>query len=304
MLLCLLFTLPVRAQDDDTPPIRDVPYATASDRQELDVYLPEDGAGPFPTILVIPGGGPPRGGNKASQITQGEYFARRGYAAVVPTYRGDIYGQAEDVFCVWAWAHAHADDYGFDATRMAAFGYSAGGWLSALLGLVDDPAAFLTDCEWDLPEDAAMLGVATFGGFFPQPATMFRASDWVGGVTRESGVPRAEVAAAFAEAAPLEPDVWADVLDETLLPYATLMPLYWLDEDDPPFLLFHGLADRMVPLAVARTMVDVLEAAGVTATLHELERISHGYPNDRDTYAPFAGPLDDFMAGIFAGVED
>ncbi len=34
----------------------DIPYATLSPAQKLDLYLPEDGTGPFPVILSIHGG--------------------------------------------------------------------------------------------------------------------------------------------------------------------------------------------------------------------------------------------------------
>ena len=34
----------------------DVPYASQSERQKIDIYLPDEGVGPFPVILFIHGG--------------------------------------------------------------------------------------------------------------------------------------------------------------------------------------------------------------------------------------------------------
>ena len=33
----------------------DIPYATRSDVQKLDIYLPDEGVGPFPVILPVYG---------------------------------------------------------------------------------------------------------------------------------------------------------------------------------------------------------------------------------------------------------
>jgi acetyl esterase/lipase len=86
-------------------------------RQRLNVYLPAEGNGPFPTVLTIHGGGfRARSKNMYSQIAA--HLNQLGYAAVSTNYRltpnYSYPAQVEDVFCALAWIHANSEEYGFD----------------------------------------------------------------------------------------------------------------------------------------------------------------------------------------------
>lgn len=55
-----------------------------------------------------------------------------------PTPRGAFPDHFVDVKASIRWLRAHADDYGYNANAMAAWGSSAGGHLALLAGVVDD----------------------------------------------------------------------------------------------------------------------------------------------------------------------
>jgi acetyl esterase/lipase len=107
----------------------------------LDLFLP-DGADPSPVVLCIHGGGWISGEKSDCHIVAQE-FVRRGYAAACPDYRlAPLYtypAAVEDVRAAARFIREHGHQLGVDAGRVAAFGNSAGGHLSAFLALSRDP---------------------------------------------------------------------------------------------------------------------------------------------------------------------
>ena len=142
-LLVLFFVLPCSAQlkEADVSGIKtkyiDLPYATLSESQKLDIYLP-DGKGPFPVILSIHGGGFMVGDKGDGQVEPMLRGLKQGYAVVAINYRlsGEAIWPAQIYDCKAAvrWIKANAQKYNLDADHIVAWGGSAGGHLSSLLG--------------------------------------------------------------------------------------------------------------------------------------------------------------------------
>jgi acetyl esterase/lipase len=116
-----------------------IPYAKISPAQQLDVYLPDEGEGPFPVIVAIHGGAF-MGCDKADlQVLPMLEGLKRGYAVVSINYR--MSGEAkfpvlvQDAKAAVRWVRANAVQYKFDPNRIAAWGGSAGGYLSNMLGI-------------------------------------------------------------------------------------------------------------------------------------------------------------------------
>jgi carboxylesterase type B len=65
----------------------DVPYAHQSPNQCLDIYLPDEGEGPFPVIAVIHGGAFMMGNKRDVQQLPMLEGLKRGYAVVCIEYR-------------------------------------------------------------------------------------------------------------------------------------------------------------------------------------------------------------------------
>lgn len=116
-----------------------IPYAEVSTTQKLDIYLPDEGEGPFPVIVAIHGGAF-MGCDKADlQVLPMLEGLRRGYAVVSINYR--MSGEAkfpvlvQDAKASVRWVRAHAAQFKFDPGQIAAWGGSAGGYLSTMLGI-------------------------------------------------------------------------------------------------------------------------------------------------------------------------
>ena len=116
----------------------DIPYADLSSSQKLDIYLPDNLAGSYPVIVSIHGGAF-MGCDKADmQVIPMLEGLKRGYAVVAINYRlsweAKFPALVHDGKAAVRWIRANAPIYGFDTSTVAAWGGSAGGYLSAMLG--------------------------------------------------------------------------------------------------------------------------------------------------------------------------
>jgi len=125
----------------------DLPYADRSaTRNLLDIYVPEGVENP-PLVVNIHGGGFMMGDK--SDPDGLDLFMRAGIAVASINYRYSSEAvwpaQREDLIDAFAFLRAHGSIYGYDPTRMASYGASAGGHLSAIAGIVlsADPATAL-----------------------------------------------------------------------------------------------------------------------------------------------------------------
>ena len=247
----------------DAPPAaairvaRDVTYAVMDGQpQRLDVAWPA-GAGPYPLVVLIHGGGW-SGGDKSAYHDAMRLLAGQGYAAASINYRlasapRNIFPAAvEDVRCAVRWLRAHAGTYRIDPARVGALGHSAGAHLAAMLGT----AAGVPGLDGACPlrgESPAVSAVVSAAG--PQDIRTAGALD-----PSQRGMVEN-----FLGARP------EDVMERALL----ASPAVHVRAGTPPFLLIHGTADGVVPVRQSRSMLDTLRAAGVPSTLIELPGVGH-----------------------------
>jgi acetyl esterase/lipase len=129
----------VSAQTYAVRVVRDVPYLQgeryAEDKDKLDLYLPE-GRRNAP-VIVSYYGNQLMGGDKSEDAYIGRRFAASGFVTVVVNYRLSPAvshpAHIQDAAASFAWVKRHITDYGGDAERIFIIGYSAGGYLAALL---------------------------------------------------------------------------------------------------------------------------------------------------------------------------
>jgi acetyl esterase/lipase len=114
---------------------RDIPYATAHDRQVLDVYAPA-GAKNLPVVFWIHGGGW-QTGDKTMVALKPKAFTEAGFVFVAINYRllpsVDMGALTRDVARALGWVHENIAAHGGDPTRLLVMGHSAGGQLAALM---------------------------------------------------------------------------------------------------------------------------------------------------------------------------
>jgi len=221
----------------------DIPYATQSPAQKLDIYLPEDGDDPFPVILSIHGGAF-MGCDKAdAHIMPMLVGLQRGYAVAAINYR--LSGEAQfpalvqDVKAAVRWARANAAHYALDPERIASWGGSAGGYLSTMLG-TSVGIAELDDLSLGNPDQPSNIQavVAWFG-----PTDFLKMDDQLA----ENGL-LAPPGFRHSEANSPESLLLGQKITEIPEKVAAANPETYIQPGAPPFLLQHGTRDPVVPV--------------------------------------------------------
>jgi acetyl esterase/lipase len=122
---------------------RNIPYGPGP-RRTLDIYMPTQARGAAPVrapVIVFLYGGSWDSGAKEDYRFVGGALAAAGFVTVIPDYRlyPDVVFPAflDDCAAAFAWARAHAQDYG-GGGPMVLMGHSAGAYNAAMLAL--DPA--------------------------------------------------------------------------------------------------------------------------------------------------------------------
>jgi len=224
----------------------DVPYTPFAKRslsQTLDIYLPNEGDGPFPVILAIHGGAF-MGCDKADmQLLPMLEGLERGYAVVALNYRlsweATFPALVQDVKAAVRWLRGNADWYYLDPERIAAWGGSAGGYLSTMLG-VSAGIAELEDLSLGNPD---------------QPSNVQAVVDWFGPTDflkmdeqlEANGLAPTE---GMKHNSKDSPESWLLGGKITEIPEKVKVanPETYIREDAVPFLIQHGTADSTVPV--------------------------------------------------------
>jgi acetyl esterase/lipase len=204
-------------------------------------------------VLLLHGGGE----DKHNMEGLADQFVELGFTAAAANFRsmggGEYPGTVEDAFCALAWMVDAAPEYGLDTGEYYVVGYSLGGTLAALLGVVDQPDLYLTDCPYNLPSDFRLEGVVVFTGIFEYTSAAQAnqaMQDYIEGY----------LGAAIDES----PDVWVQA-----------SAISWIEGSEPPFLLIHGEADENIDPGQTRLFAARLEAAGVPVEMIILPGIEH-----------------------------
>lgn len=218
----------------------DIPYATVSNAQRLDIYLPDEGHGPFPVILSIHGGAWLAGDKRDGQEKPMLEGLKRGYAVVSINYRlsreAKWPAQIHDCKAAVRWIRANAKGYRLDPDRIAAWGGSAGGHLSAMLGTSGDVQSLEDSTQGNADQSSRVQAVVDWFG----PTDFSKMDEQL----KESAVehPMHHSVSQSPEAVLLgrNPEEAPALVKEA-------DPATYVSSDDPPFLIQHGLEDNLVP---------------------------------------------------------
>lgn len=219
----------------------DVPYGTESKAQCLDIYLPEEGEGPFPILIHIHGGGFALGDKRDDHMDAYLTGIRRGFAVASIEYRlsGEAIFPAAVLDCREAirFIKKHAEEYRIDKNRIAVIGGSAGGNLSAMMGMNIPNGEFRGEAKDRVYEETPFVQVA-IDQFGPID---FKTMD---GQARSNGVSNVDHDEPFSPESKYLGIALPDAPDELNM---AASPIAYISEKMSPLLVQHGTVDRLVP---------------------------------------------------------
>lgn len=262
-------TLENNDQEGSVVRYADVPYASISEAQRLDIYIPE-GEGPFPMVIIIHGGGFETGSKGGrNEKERARLLTSRGFASASLNYRLSdeaIYpAQIQDVKTAVRFLRSKADEYNLDPERFGAWGASAGGTLAALLG---------TTCGVEELE-GARLGYAEYSSCVSVVVDWFGLVDLLAmdaqfeGTRCEGGHNDRDSAESRLVGAPIQ---------KVPKRVAKTNPMNYLSDDDSAFFIQHGSRDCRVPPIQSQLFAEALiETIGEEKVYYEeIEGVGHG----------------------------
>ncbi len=225
----------------------DIEFATPGGVSlKLDAFIP-DGPGPFPTCILVHGGGW-KNGNKRVYITPlFEPLSKAGFAWFSINYRlapGDRWPAcADDVAAGIRWVKAHAAEYKVDPNRIALIGESAGAQLVAWVAARNEPETRVAAVvPFYVPADLeAMARKAT------KPLEAFQA---------------------LLDFTELNDDAWKKLRDAS--------PVHQIKPGLPPCLLIHGDKDQTVAYEQSTLLQEKWKSAGNSCDLITIPGGGHG----------------------------
>lgn len=244
----------------------------------LDVFTPKEANGAA-VIFTVSGGW--FSAHEAISDKIFEEFLRRGYTVFAVVHGSQpkftIPEVIDDMHRSVRFIRHHAKKYGIDPDRMAIVGCSAGGHLSLMIGT----AGRKGDPNAKDPVDRESSRVQAVGCYFPP-------TDFL-----NYGQPGRDVFKALeAELKPFKAPFDFEELDPQTRQFVLIAdpprrlqiardisPITHVTKDDPPTLILHGDADKLVPIQQAQVMQQSLEAAGVPVRLVVKEGQGHGWPD-------------------------
>lgn len=222
-------------------------------RPRLDVFRPAQPNGA--AVLIIPGGGYSRVVLDREGYELARWMTARGFTAFVLFYRLPAQGWADPANTPLADAQramrlirARANDYRFDAKRVAAMGFSAGGHLCADLAVRHGRNVYQ-------PVDAA-------DRLDPRP------------LVAAPIYPVISMDPAIAHIGSRDNLIGATPTDSFVTEHS---PHLQIGKATPPLFIVHSEDDKVVPVANAIALQAAARAAGVPVEMHLFEKGGHGY---------------------------
>ena len=213
-----------------------------------DLYLPRQSA-LSPVVLMVHGGGW-NSRSPADMVWIAEELAGHGFAVFNIAYRFapeyTFPAQLHDLQVARRWLSDNGERYRLDTRRVSGFGFSSGAHLIALLATVAS-----SDSDLNTPYGGADTRLqAVVAGGLPADLTNFDS----GKLLRQFlGADQSEI-------------------PET---YRAASPITYITPQTPPFFLFHGGMDSLVPFTQAEAFHHALRAKGVESGLLKMHLRGH-----------------------------
>ena len=230
--------------------VRDVVYKdTGGFQAKVDVYTRYDRK-PGPTMVYIHGGGWANGSKEQYALWFLPYL-QLGMRVVSVQYRlagvAPAPAAVKDCRCALYWVFQNAEKYGFDRTKIALTGGSAGGHLVLLAGMLRPSDGFDDHCSGEQP--GRIVAIVNYYG----PTDLVNALDGNDSLQKwlKPGMDQRELA-------------------------RRLSPLTYVRKDLPPVLTIHGDSDEMVPYQDAVKLRAALDHASVPNELITIPGGKHG----------------------------
>jgi len=238
----------------------------------LDIYLPVEGAGPYPVVVTVAGSAFFSDSSKHWAFGIGESMLEYGFAVVPSNHRSSrkavFPAQINDIKGVLRFLRAHAMEYNLDTTFIGITGNSSGGHLSAMMGSSVGVSNFTVG-------NKTMNIEGDVGGNLEMSSHVDAVVDWYGPTTFQKMDSCGSTMVHDAADSPESILIGGPIQENDDL-CALADPITYIDKNDPPFLIIHGDTDPFVPYCQSLFLFDALLKSGVKSELILVSGGGHG----------------------------
>jgi len=240
----------------------------------LDVHLPKNGKAPFPVVIVIYGSAFFSNSSKAAVFNDGwgQKLLKNGFAVVSINHRSSrdalFPAQIQDVKAAIRFVRANSQKFSLDNSFIGITGWSSGGHLSALAGTTNTTK---TDKINGLDIDIE----GNLGGYTQTSSSVNAVVDWFG-PTDFLIMDQCGSSMNHDDAKSPESSLIGGAIQENKEKTALANPISYVNKSNPPFLIFHGDKDPLVPHCQSEMLLEKLRAAGVESELVLVAGGQHG----------------------------
>jgi acetyl esterase/lipase len=243
----------------------------------MDVFTPTANANGAAIVWIVSGGWfSAHGAINPRMIDE---FLKRGYTVFAVVHgsqpRFTIPDITKDLNRAVRFIRHNAKEYHIDPERIGVTGSSAGGHLSLMQGTAGDKGNYAAKD----PVDRESSRVQAVACFFPP-------TDFLNyGKTGENAVGRGVLSGFKAPFDFQQQDkttgMYRPITDEARIEEIArqISPVYQVSADDPPTLIIHGDADKLVPIQQAELILEKLKNLGVETKLVVKKGAVHGWPD-------------------------
>lgn len=218
-----------------------------------------------------------------SYIRRSQFYIDHGYTVFLVLHgsqpRYAIPDEINDVKRAVRFIRYHSLEYNIDPKKLGVTGGSAGGHLSLMIALSDDPTT-ITSHD---PVDSVSARVQAAAVFYPPTDFLNYGITGLNPIMEKKFIRKQGVAGAF------DFKKWDDstkmllsITNEAEIKQIAqdISPANYVTSDDPPILIIHGDADQIVPLQQSKLLVEKLNAAHVKNELIIRPGKGHGWKRD------------------------
>ena len=246
--------------------IFDVEYCVGFEEQKLDIWYPADGPGPYPALVFFHGGAFSSCTKRDASIETALRATERGYAVVCPEFRkspqAHFPAMLYDAKAAIRFLRANCKKYRLDCDRIAAMGFSSGGWVASMLGVTAGNPAFEDRSMGNAEQSSEVKAVIDVSG----PCGGFLELDRQLGVTGNHSAPDSPESRFMGVPVTEAPEL-----------VRLACPMSYIEGDIPPFLIIHGSADRVIPMGQSEALFEKIRLihGDDRARLHICEGAGH-----------------------------
>jgi len=257
----IAFLLLAAAALPAAPTHQDIEYARVGDQiLKLDLHLPAPGKAPPPLIVWVHGGAWRSGSKKEMPLAP---LIARGWAVASVDYRltpvAPFPANIHDLKAAIRFLRARQQDYGFDSTRIAIAGSSAGAHLAALVGVTNGHAELEGDVGEHRQQRSDVQAIVSFYGASNLENILKQSTPYGLGVR----IPALQL---LFRGQPEEKPALARLAS----------PVAHVDSNDPPLLLIHGVQDPQMPVSQALEFQGAYEKLGLRVQFVPIYAGAHG----------------------------